>query len=362
MTQFCPQGGTLATVFDKSNGGFSQCAANIIFPILLLTLSLIRLVIIRPWKAKRAPLQFGNPALAKQESENSGISQNGSTNPGQTIRTPRKRGSGTDSENDLASNNEGSLTSVTDNQPLINLRRTSKFPLLQKIFIWLNFCYPINYGILTINVSLNGGFVWEWPIFVILMKAAWILLSYNLKSEVSAALERSNKPVYSHNFLLILFWLTSFGYELIPLINMTVTSWHFNWADDFDKVAIMLLSLRIIYLLVILSIAFYAPGLPAKPRNSSTSSGNFSYFRRGSQNDSGRLTTDNQSTFRNLLKKFKFLWPYIWPKDEPLSQVYAILCFAMLVLGRVANVFIPVFYSEVVNALSNKGKLFLPRK
>ena len=48
----------------------------------------------------------------------------------------------------------------------------------------------------------------------------------------------------------------------------------------------------------------------------------------------------------------KFLWPYIWPQGETLLQFYVVVCFVLLILGRVAYMLIPVFYAEIVEALS----------
>ena len=67
----------------------------------------------------------------------------------------------------------------------------------------------------------------------------------------------------------------------------------------------------------------------------------------------GGIAKASGSTFSNVWKKTRILFPYVWPKRKPLLQLRIIVCFLLLVGGRVVNVFVPTYYKYIVNALSS---------
>ena len=42
----------------------------------------------------------------------------------------------------------------------------------------------------------------------------------------------------------------------------------------------------------------------------------------------------------------------MWPKNSPLLQFKVLLCVLMMVMLRVTNVFVPIFYKNIVNSLT----------
>ena len=66
----------------------------------------------------------------------------------------------------------------------------------------------------------------------------------------------------------------------------------------------------------------------------------------------GGIKKASGSTFRDTWKKVKILFPYVWPKGRPLLQFRVVVCFILLAGGRVVNVFVPIYYKKIVNALS----------
>ena len=78
----------------------------------------------------------------------------------------------------------------------------------------------------------------------------------------------------------------------------------------------------------------------------------------------GGITKATGSTFRNTWKKFRILFPYVWPKGKPLLQLRVVVCFLLLGGGRAVNVFVPIYYKYIVNALSptntSDGHLSIP--
>ncbi len=51
----------------------------------------------------------------------------------------------------------------------------------------------------------------------------------------------------------------------------------------------------------------------------------------------------------------KSLAPYLWPKNNTRARFRVVLAMSFLVLSKVANVYVPVFYARAVDALSNHG-------
>ena len=60
-------------------------------------------------------------------------------------------------------------------------------------------------------------------------------------------------------------------------------------------------------------------------------------------------------TLRRQGKTIKSLLPYLWPRDSIEIRVRVVLAMAALALAKVANVWVPLFYKDAVDALSGVG-------
>ena len=58
---------------------------------------------------------------------------------------------------------------------------------------------------------------------------------------------------------------------------------------------------------------------------------------------------------RSGLHTVASLFPYLWPRGEPAAKVRLLVSVVLLVLAKVATVYVPVVYSRAVDALSPKG-------
>ena len=63
------------------------------------------------------------------------------------------------------------------------------------------------------------------------------------------------------------------------------------------------------------------------------------------------------STWRNFWRKIWRLLPFMWPRSSPLLQLQLFICLLLLAAMRVTNVFVPIFYKKIVDALSEAGIL-----
>lgn len=53
-----------------------------------------------------------------------------------------------------------------------------------------------------------------------------------------------------------------------------------------------------------------------------------------------------------LKQRTAMLLPFIWPKSKYLIQLKIILCIVILFIARVVNLYVPIFYKNVVNSLT----------
>ena len=63
--------------------------------------------------------------------------------------------------------------------------------------------------------------------------------------------------------------------------------------------------------------------------------------------DQTPVKTDRQSTWADLGYKAKFLFPFAWPKKDPILQVVVVICGGLLVAGRIVNLFIPIYNKKI---------------
>jgi ATP-binding cassette subfamily B (MDR/TAP) protein 6 len=61
------------------------------------------------------------------------------------------------------------------------------------------------------------------------------------------------------------------------------------------------------------------------------------------------------STFAGLGQKIKLIWTSIWPAGEPELQLRVFICAATLVGARLVNLYVPLSYKKVVDALGGAG-------
>ncbi len=59
------------------------------------------------------------------------------------------------------------------------------------------------------------------------------------------------------------------------------------------------------------------------------------------------------NAFQRQGKTIKTLLPYLWPRDSAEIRIRVVLAMAALAMAKVANVWVPLFYKDAVDALSN---------
>ncbi|TMS11525.1 ATP-binding cassette sub-family B member 6, mitochondrial [Larimichthys crocea] len=64
-------------------------------------------------------------------------------------------------------------------------------------------------------------------------------------------------------------------------------------------------------------------------------------------------TEQNQSTWQGFRKKVRLLIPYMWPHGNVFLQLLVVFCLGLLGVERVINVFVPIYYKNIVNELTD---------
>eukprot|EP00045_Choanoeca_perplexa_P014134 m.164461 g.164461 ORF g.164461 m.164461 type:complete len:874 (-) comp16580_c0_seq4:876-3497(-) len=76
--------------------------------------------------------------------------------------------------------------------------------------------------------------------------------------------------------------------------------------------------------------------------------------------EAGSVEQRSGSTFDDVAYRVKVIWPFLWPKGQRLLQLRVIICVALLAVGRVVNLYVPLTYKHVIDVLTpndsnNKG-------
>ena len=134
------------------------------------------------------------------------------------------------------------------------------------------------------------------------------------------------------------------------------------WYDDTSSPCLTGLGLYVAqYLLTcaVFVLGLRAPGLTPTHQYSTFGGrrGNGVAGREGDTSDEGEQSASEGSTWRNFWRKIWKLLPFMWPKSRPLLQLQLFICFLLLAAMRVTNVFVPIYYKRIVDALSEAGLL-----
>ena len=66
-------------------------------------------------------------------------------------------------------------------------------------------------------------------------------------------------------------------------------------------------------------------------------------------------STDPKPSDRGSFSVLRTLWPYLWPQGAPGLRVRVIVALASILVAKLLNVWVPIFYKRAVDALSVEG-------
>uniref|UniRef100_A0A663FB24 ATP-binding cassette sub-family B member 6 n=1 Tax=Aquila chrysaetos chrysaetos TaxID=223781 RepID=A0A663FB24_AQUCH len=161
-----------------------------------------------------------------------------------------------------------------------------------------------------------------------------------------------------HGTVLLLFWALAFAAENLTLVCWRSPLWW--WACGADPLLSVQVQfgfwlLRYICTFMLFILGMKAPGLPRKPYMLLVNEEERDVENSQVSPRAGPLLPDasrTTSTWKDFRRKLRLLVPYLWPKGNHLLQGLVLFCMALMGLERAINVFVPIYYKNIVNELT----------
>ncbi|AWO95759.1 putative ATP-binding cassette sub-family B member 6 mitochondrial [Scophthalmus maximus] len=207
-------------------------------------------------------------------------------------------------------------------------------------------------------VQFLGGVVWqgaaggELPGYVVLYGCfsalgwAWAIALLRTERRRVLLMDRTR----GHSTFLLLFWALAFSSENLAFVSWYSPHWWWGLENYQQQVQFALWLIRYIGTGLLFAIGLKAPGLPQRPYMLLINEDERDVENSG-QNLSGR-TEPNASTWQGFREKVRLLVPYMWPKGNIFLQLLVIFCLGLLGVERAINVFVPIYYKNIVNDLT----------
>ncbi|XP_067426190.1 ATP-binding cassette sub-family B member 6 [Emydura macquarii macquarii] len=155
--------------------------------------------------------------------------------------------------------------------------------------------------------------------------------------------------VRGHGTVLLLFWALAFAAENLALVSWRSPLWWWALADASQKVQFSLWVTRYVSTFALFVLGMKAPGLPHKPYMLLVNEDE-----RDVENRQPLLSGASRSgsTWRDLGRKLRLLVQYVWPGGSRPLQGLVLFCMVLMGLERAVNVFVPIYYKNIVNELT----------
>ncbi|XP_032880844.1 ATP-binding cassette sub-family B member 6, mitochondrial [Amblyraja radiata] len=201
--------------------------------------------------------------------------------------------------------------------------------------LWQVFSLDIVYGYMIVYscLSLIG---WACTIFLLHLERRRVMVRDRTRG---------------HGTILLLFWALGFAAENLTFVSWKSPLWWWPLDNTDQKVHFGLWMVRYFCTFLLFALGLKAPGLPRRPYMVIINEDE----RDVECNEPLLNQTGNQSTWKDFYKKVQLLVPYMWPKGNILLQIFVLLCLLLLAVERVINVYVPIYYKNIVNELSDEA-------
>ncbi|XP_077368465.1 ATP-binding cassette sub-family B member 6 [Festucalex cinctus] len=208
-------------------------------------------------------------------------------------------------------------------------------------------------------VQFLGGMVWratqgdELPGYVLLygcfsaLAWVWGIALLTVERRRALVMDRTR----GHSAALLLFWAMAFVAENLAFVSWFSPHWWWGLEDNQQQVQFGLWLMRYVGTGLLFFVGLKAPGLPRRPYMLLINEDERDVEQSG-QSLLGR-PDENQSTWKGFTKKVKLLLPYMWPRGSIWLQLLVLFCLGLLGVERAINVFVPIFYKNIVNELTD---------
>ncbi|XP_061841085.1 ATP-binding cassette sub-family B member 6 [Nerophis lumbriciformis] len=208
-------------------------------------------------------------------------------------------------------------------------------------------------------VQFVGGMVWratdggQLPGYVVLygcfcaLAWAWAVALLRIERRRVLLMDRTR----GHSTALLLFWAVAFAAENLAFISWFSPHWWWDLQDNQQQVQFALWLIRYVGTGLLFFVGIRAPGLPLKPYILLINEDERD-VEQSAQSLLGR-PDQNQSTWQDFRKKVRLLLPYMWPRGSIWLQLLVLFCLVLLGIERAINVFVPIYYKNIVNELTD---------
>uniref|UniRef100_A0A3Q2PYW5 ATP-binding cassette sub-family B member 6 n=1 Tax=Fundulus heteroclitus TaxID=8078 RepID=A0A3Q2PYW5_FUNHE len=206
-----------------------------------------------------------------------------------------------------------------------------------------------------------GGLVWraagggggELPGYAVLYGCfstlgwAWALGLLRVERRRVPLMDRTR----GHSTALLVFWALAFSAENLAFVSWYSPHWWWSRETTQKEVEFALWVVRYVCTGLLFFVGLKAPGLPRRPYMLLINEDERD-VENGTQSLLGR-TEESQSTWQGFRKKVQLLVPYMWPRGNIVLQLLVLFCLGLLGVERAINVFVPIYYKNIVNELTD---------
>uniref|UniRef100_A0A8C7P9F2 ATP-binding cassette sub-family B member 6 n=1 Tax=Oncorhynchus mykiss TaxID=8022 RepID=A0A8C7P9F2_ONCMY len=209
---------------------------------------------------------------------------------------------------------------------------------------------------LLLLLQFLGGLVWraagggELPGYVVLygllsmLGWAWAVALLRLERRRVLVRDRTR----GHSTVLLLFWAVAFSAENLAFVSWASPYWWWGLENTQQQVEFSLWLMRYVGTGTLFFLGLKAPGLPRRPYMLLINEDE-----RDVEGGTAGALLHASSTWHDFGQKVRLLVPYMWPRGSMLLQGLVLLCLCLLGLERVINVFVPIYYKNIVNELTD---------
>uniref|UniRef100_A0A673L019 ATP-binding cassette sub-family B member 6 n=1 Tax=Sinocyclocheilus rhinocerous TaxID=307959 RepID=A0A673L019_9TELE len=203
-------------------------------------------------------------------------------------------------------------------------------------------------GWMVFRIARSGELPGYVVVYGCLSMLGWIWAVALLRLERRRVLVRDRTR--GHSTVLLLYWAVAFAAENLAFVSWMSPQWWWTLETSDQQVSFAFWLVRYFSSGLLFLLGLKAPGLPRRPYmllvNEDERDVEHGALLLGNSNE-------NQSTWKDFGKKVRLLVPYMWPKGSVLLQLLVLLCLGMLGVERVINVFVPIYYRNIVNQLTD---------
>ena len=169
----------------------------------------------------------------------------------------------------------------------------------------------------------------------------------------------------SHSFPLVIFWLAVALLLCLDVMSWANPQWWWGLRGHTDISDLVLFIVRCVFIVGVVVLGVLRPLFTKKhdytlmvnldPQDKADIDTEKQNRANQERKEGSFVRRRTSSAFANIWFKCKLLFPYVWPKGHLLLQLRVIVCFLLLVSGRVINVYVPIYYKYIINALTPGG-------